>query len=391
MMSKWLVSLGCLMLCLTAWGTAAEKIVVIETGKGVIKFKFFEKDAPNTVANFIKLAGSGFYNRLTFHRVVPGFVIHGGDPAGNGTGGPGYTIKAEFNSRPHLEGTVAMARSTDPDSAGSQFYICLGPQSFLDGQYTVFGQVTDGMEVVKKIALGDVMSKVYLTGENAPQKAKTKEVVNLTKNVHWLGHSAFRIEEGGKIIYLDPYKLKTGSPAADLILITHEHYDHCSPDDVKKIQKENTVIITIPAAASKITPAGEFPGKIVKSGDKLEIQETKIEVVPAYNTNKTFHPRADNKVGFIIAVGDKTIYHAGDTDLIPEMDNLKCDIALVPVSGKYVMTAEEAGEAVNKIRPAVAIPMHYGSVVGNLKDAERFKKLCAEKKPPIKVEILNKE
>jgi len=142
--------------------TAGEKTAVLETTKGVIKFKFFEADAPNTVANFIKLADKKFYDGLTFHRVEPGFVIQGGDPAGNGTGGPGYNIKAEFNKNPHLEGTVAMARAASPDSAGSQFYICLAPAPFLNGQYTVFGQVTEGLDVVHKIQVGDKMTKVYI-------------------------------------------------------------------------------------------------------------------------------------------------------------------------------------------------------------------------------------
>jgi len=134
----------------------------IETGKGVIEFDFYPEDAPGTVKNFIELANKGFYNGLTFHRVVPNFVIQGGDPNGDGTGGPGYNIKAEFNSKKHLDGAVAMARSSDPDSAGSQFYICLGPQQFLDGQYTVFGQVTSGMDVVRSIQVGDVMKKVAI-------------------------------------------------------------------------------------------------------------------------------------------------------------------------------------------------------------------------------------
>jgi peptidyl-prolyl cis-trans isomerase B (cyclophilin B) len=135
---------------------------VIETTKGTIVFKFFKEDAPATVENFITLARKGFYNGLLFHRVVPGFVVQGGDPNGDGTGGPGYTIRAEFNSRPHLKGTVAMARAMDPNSAGSQFYICLGPQPSLDRQYTVFGQVSEGMEVVEKIRVGDKMTKVTI-------------------------------------------------------------------------------------------------------------------------------------------------------------------------------------------------------------------------------------
>ncbi len=136
---------------------------IIELAKGGrIVIEFYPQDAPNTVDNFIKLAQKGFYDGLKFHRVVPGFVVQGGDPLGNGTGGPGYTIKAEFNSRKHLTGTVAMARAMDPDSAGSQFYICLEPQPGLDGQYTVFGQVIEGMDVVKGIQVGDVMKKVTI-------------------------------------------------------------------------------------------------------------------------------------------------------------------------------------------------------------------------------------
>ena len=141
---------------------AGEPIAVLETNKGVIKFKFFQADAPATCENFLKLTAANFYNGLTFHRVEPNFVIQGGDPSGNGTGGPGYNIKAEFNKNPHLDGTVAMARAQDPDSAGSQFYICLAAVPFLDGKYTVFGQVTEGLDVVHKIQIGDKMNKVYI-------------------------------------------------------------------------------------------------------------------------------------------------------------------------------------------------------------------------------------
>jgi len=135
---------------------------IIETEKGRIVAELFPEVAPKTVANFIKLAEQGFYNGLTWHRVVPGFVIQGGDPLGNGTGGPGYTIPAEFNSKKHLKGTVAMARAADPNSAGSQFYITLAPQPQLDGQYTVFGQTVEGLDVIDKIAVGDHMQKVTI-------------------------------------------------------------------------------------------------------------------------------------------------------------------------------------------------------------------------------------
>ena len=143
-----------------AAGGGKEEIATIVTGKGTIKFKFFNKDAPNTCENFKKLAKAKFYDGVIFHRYEPGFVIQGGDPEGTGMGGPGYEIKAEFNANKHVAGAVAMARSQDPDSAGSQFYICLAPAHFLDGKYTVFGQVTEGMDVVLKLRAGDKMEKV---------------------------------------------------------------------------------------------------------------------------------------------------------------------------------------------------------------------------------------
>jgi peptidylprolyl isomerase/peptidyl-prolyl cis-trans isomerase B (cyclophilin B) len=134
--------------------------VRISTDKGDMVFTFFPEDAPMHSAAFIKLAEDGFYDGLNFHRVEPGFVIQGGDPDGDGTGGPGYRLKAEFNDKPHLRGTVAMARASNPDSAGSQFYICLNDARFLDKQYTVFGQLADGYEALDSIRRGDKMNKV---------------------------------------------------------------------------------------------------------------------------------------------------------------------------------------------------------------------------------------
>ncbi len=134
----------------------------ITTNKGDIVFTFYPDDAPQHCAAFIKLSEAGFYDGLTFHRVEPAFVIQGGDPSGNGTGGPGYKLRAEFNARPHVRGTVAMARSANPDSAGSQFYVCLDDARFLDRQYTVFGQMTDGFDALDAIRVGDVMTKVTI-------------------------------------------------------------------------------------------------------------------------------------------------------------------------------------------------------------------------------------
>jgi peptidylprolyl isomerase/peptidyl-prolyl cis-trans isomerase B (cyclophilin B) len=148
-------------------GKKVKQTAVIALEKGEVRIEFFPEDAPKTVENFVTLAKKGFYDGLTFHRVVPGFVAQGGDPSGNGSGGPGYKVKAEFNKQKHLRGSVAMARSADPDSAGSQFYITFGPQPSLDGQYTVFGRVVSGMEHVDKIKVGDKMKSVKIM-ETAP-------------------------------------------------------------------------------------------------------------------------------------------------------------------------------------------------------------------------------
>jgi peptidylprolyl isomerase/peptidyl-prolyl cis-trans isomerase B (cyclophilin B) len=139
-------------------------VITLETS-GQIRVEFFPQDAPKTVENFVTLARRGFYDGLTFHRVVPGFVVQGGDPKGDGTGGPGHTVKAEFNARKHVRGTLAMARSQHPDSAGCQFYITYGPQPHLDGNYTVFGQVVAGMEHVDGIKQGDRMRSVTIVEE----------------------------------------------------------------------------------------------------------------------------------------------------------------------------------------------------------------------------------
>lgn len=144
-------------------GKKTMDVITMKTTKGTIKFTLLPQYAPNHVENFIKLTKKKFYDGISFHRVVPGFVVQGGDPAGNGSGGPGWTVNAEFSSRKHLLGTVAMARTPDPNSAGSQFYFCLDALPSLDNQYTVFGQVYEGMDVVKKIVVGDKMISVKVS------------------------------------------------------------------------------------------------------------------------------------------------------------------------------------------------------------------------------------
>lgn len=209
-------------------------------------------------------------------------------------------------------------------------------------------------------------------------------VKQMVSNIHWLSHASFRIEGDNLVIYIDPWKLEDG-PQADLILITHDHPDHCSPEDVAKVQKKDSVIVTVAAAAAKLS--GQI--KVIQPGNELTVKGIPISAVPAYNVNKfrspgvPFHPQELGYVGFVLTVEGQRIYHAGDTDSISEIGSIDADIALLPVSGTYVMTADEALEAVKVIKPQVAIPMHIGRGIGSLADAEHFKE-----KASVPVEIL---
>jgi L-ascorbate metabolism protein UlaG (beta-lactamase superfamily) len=194
----------------------------------------------------------------------------------------------------------------------------------------------------------------------------------LTARLHWLGHDSFRLD-GPPVIYLDPWKLRDGLPVADLVLVSHEHFDHCSPDDVKKVSGPNTAVVASRGAADKL------PGsRAVKPGDRLQAAGIEIEAVPAYNLTKfrspgvPFHPREAGHVGYVLTVGGVRLYFAGDTDAIPEMAGIRCDVALLPVSGIYVMTAEEAAEAARTLHPEIVLPMHYGAGIGTAGDGQRF-------------------
>ncbi|GIW48376.1 MAG: metal-dependent hydrolase [Deltaproteobacteria bacterium] len=184
----------------------------------------------------------------------------------------------------------------------------------------------------------------------------------------WLGHASFRIEFGDKVIYIDPWKIKRKEEAS-LVLITHSHFDHLSVDDVKRVQGSGTVIVATRDSASKLK--GDI--RIVKPGDSVTVNDIGIEAVPAYNIGKSYHPKSNGWVGFILDLGGTRIYHAGDTDAIPEMKKIKADVALLPVGGTYTMTAQEAAEIANEFKPKTAIPMHWGTIVGSREDAERFK------------------
>jgi len=188
-------------------------------------------------------------------------------------------------------------------------------------------------------------------------------------NIHWLGHACIKIT-GNTVIYIDPYHISSQEPA-DFILITHEHYDHLSTKDIQKIRTDNTVIVT------PEKNAGQFVGEVhgVKPGDRLDFDTVSVDVVPAYNINKHYHPKDRQYVGYIISVEGIRLYHAGDTDVIPEMKMIKADVAFLPVGGTYTMNAQEAAEAAEIIQPKLAIPIHWGSVAGYRTDAERFCRL----------------
>ena len=212
----------------------------------------------------------------------------------------------------------------------------------------------------------------------------------------WLGHSGFLIKNS-KVIYIDPYNIKEGSEKADIILISHSHYDHCSVADIKSIIKEGTKIILTADSQSKITRF-ETPMDIhiVEPNQEMAFGEIKIATVPAYNIDKAFHRQSEGWVGFLIKMNDTIIYFAGDTDLIPEMQKLtghkqpdKKFVAILPIGGRFTMNAEEAAEAAKLIKPSIAIPMHYGSIIGDRSDAEEFEKLCKEE--GIDARILEKE
>lgn len=208
------------------------------------------------------------------------------------------------------------------------------------------------------------------------------------EGLSWLGHASFRWSRAGKTLYFDPWKLSSEPHDADLVLIGHPHFDHLSLADIAKVSGPQTEVVTVADCAAKLKEAG-FSGAIrmVKPGDKVEAKGIPIEVIPAYNTDKNFHPKQNGWAGYIVELDGVRLYHAGDTDFIPEMAGLKTDVALLPVGGTYTMTAEQAAEAAKAINPKVAVPMHYGDIVGTAADAKKFRDLCGS----LIVEVLGKQ
>jgi L-ascorbate metabolism protein UlaG (beta-lactamase superfamily) len=195
----------------------------------------------------------------------------------------------------------------------------------------------------------------------------------MAAQIEWLGHATFRLSAEGVKVYIDPYQIADPDEAG-LILITHDHYDHCSPDDVKKVISKKTVIAAPIACRYKVENLGARVLN-VKPGGRYEAAGVKFSTLPAYNLGKKFHPKDAGGVGYVVEMGGERIYHAGDTDAIPEMAGLEVDVALLPVGGTYTMNAADAARAFKSMKAKRGIPMHYGSVAGTSADAEEFERL----------------
>lgn len=198
----------------------------------------------------------------------------------------------------------------------------------------------------------------------------------MLNNIEVLYHSSIRINKE-KTIYIDPFKIDRNYNDADIIFITHDHYDHYSEEDIDKVINENAVIVIPEELLTKVLKKGINKNAIitVEPNQKYMVQGIKFETVPAYNTNKIFHPKENGWVGYVIEINGIKYYIAGDTDITEENKKVKCDVAFVPVGGTYTMDFKEAAQLVNEIQPKVAVPIHYGSVVGTKQDAEEFIKL----------------
>lgn len=217
-----------------------------------------------------------------------------------------------------------------------------------------------------------------LAGFQVPEGQTTPE--QMVEKIHWLGQATVKIRAGGKVIYVDPYQIKM-TDEADMALITHPHQDHLSLDDVARVVKEKTIFVAPKDAAEKLK--GKFANQVIVSfpGMKTNVKGVEIEAVPAYNVVKAkFHPKGNGWVGYVLKVEGVRIYHAGDTERIPEMKDIACDIALLPLGQTYTMNSvEEAAEAALDVKARLVIPIHYGLYEGKASDAEEFKKLLEGK------------
>jgi len=192
---------------------------------------------------------------------------------------------------------------------------------------------------------------------------------SMTVRITWLGHAGIKIPGASATVYIDPWKIGKSPGRADIVLLTHDHYDHYSEEDVKIISDADTHVVA-PMSAPVVTD-------LITPGTSLSIKGVSIRAIPAYNLEKAFHPKAKGWVGYIVTIDGKTIYHSGDTDRIPEMKGIAVDVVLISVGGTFTMDAREASEALKDMKTTYAIPIHYGEVAGTRKDAEKFAKLCS--------------
>ena len=211
----------------------------------------------------------------------------------------------------------------------------------------------------------------------------------MLEGIELLGHSSIKIKKLNKIIYIDPFNIKNSLNDANYIFITHNHYDHFSENDIKKVKNNETIIIVTEDLYTNTLKLGFSKMNIitVKPNETYQVEKIKFSTIPAYNTNKKFHPKENDWVGYIIELEENKYYIAGDTDITTENKNVKCDVAFVPVGGTYTMDFKEAATLINQIKPKIAVPIHYGSIVGTKQDAIDFVKLL---NPNIKGVVLDK-
>ena len=212
--------------------------------------------------------------------------------------------------------------------------------------------------------------------------------MNILNGIEVFCHNSIKIKKD-VTIYIDPYKIEKEYNDADYVFCTHEHYDHFSPEDIKKVIKENTIIITLQNTLAETIKLQPDRSKIilVRPNESYDLKNIKFETTVAYNSKKLFHQKSKEWVGYVITIKGERFYIAGDTDDLPELENIKCDVAFVPIGGMYTMNHNEAANLINEIHPKIAIPTHYGLIIGSKEDAENFKQ---EVIPDIKVEILIK-
>jgi L-ascorbate metabolism protein UlaG (beta-lactamase superfamily) len=241
------------------------------------------------------------------------------------------------------------------------------------------GAVGEHPLILAQVEEGDIDQSFDAYGDDSDEIFEEDETTDASKDtllngITWLGHSSFLIRSRGQKIYTDPYDLSgilDSLPKADIVLITHDHGDHYSPQDLKIIAQPATWVVSIRSVVDDLSDDIRHT-RTVAPGDTVTVNGILIEAVPAYNIGKSYHPRDKGYVGFVIHLKDKTIYHAGDTDVIPEMKDIHADVALLPVGGKYTMDAIEAARAADIIGPKVAVPMHWGTIIGTWEDAKDF-------------------